>query len=151
VSGSVSPSLGGFTNFVYGNMGITTAQLPTTSPAIPIAYSVALATVNVALSQTALAPIYALAVYNLAGDRLINYAADQPGQNFFQQMRQSLDITGFTAGVVSATADVSTSESLTVPAYAQTLTLSQLQNLKTFWGREYLGIAQTFGPMWGIS
>jgi hypothetical protein len=34
----------------------------------------------------------------------------------------------------------------------QRLTLAQLQNLKTPYGREYLALAQSYGPnVWGLS
>ena len=95
---------------------------------------------------------YAMAVYNLAGDRLVNFAQDQVGQTFFQTMRTNLGLNSFVGGVISATADNGTSQSMVVPEAMETLTFSDLSTLKTPWGRQYLGMAQDYGAgPWGIS
>ena len=40
---------------------------------------------------------------------------------------------------------------MTVPKAFDELTIGNLQNLKTPWGRVYLGIAQSYGTLWGLS
>lgn len=158
-------------------MGITTAQLPDSSPVIGMAFAVALAIVNPALRIVGIPSvdatgavlnsgglsIYALAAYNLAGDNLINYAQDpvgaplvpgsgDPGLPFFAWTRKQLNINGFVSGVVSSTSDEGTSMSLVVQEAAKAFTLKDLQNLKTPWGRTYLGFAQSYGPSaWGLT
>ena len=58
---------------------------------------------------------------------------------------------GIRAGVISASNDESTGESVLNPEFMKTLTLGNLQNLKTPWGRQYLAFAMDFGETWGIS
>jgi hypothetical protein len=154
--------------FIRKVMGISTAVLPDNSVTISISYQIALMFVNVALQgipgpQPPYAPepatdltIYALAVYNLAGDRLMNFAQDLPGAPtidgsqpplaYFAYWRKSFNILGFVSGAITSASDNGTSASYDVPEWAKNLTVSQLANLQTPWGREYLGIAQAYGP-----
>ena len=78
----MSPSLAGFTTFVQSSMGIPVAALPSTSPDIAFNYNLALEIVNMNMAAAS-STVYTLAVYNLAGDYLINFASDQLGQSFF--------------------------------------------------------------------
>jgi len=164
----MGPTLAGFSTFIYSVMGITTAVLPPTSPYIAFAYNVALNTVNLQL-QAVCAPkvdptlpsIYALAVYNLAADRLVNYAPDVadapnvPGSNppapYFAYTRTKFNLLGFVGGVIQSTSDEGTSESMVVPEFAKALTMADLNTLQTPWGRRYLGLAQSAGSLWGLS
>jgi hypothetical protein len=75
----------------------------------------------------------------------------QASEIFFANARRQFGINSFVAGVISSSADVSTSESLLVPDQMKTLTLSNLQNLKTPWGRQYLAFAMQYGSLWGMS
>lgn len=162
----MEPTASGYLEFIRNIMGISSALLPDNSPVIGYSYNIALATVNEQL-QAIKAPsdpyysIYALAVYNLAGDRLINYAPDLdgspviPGSNpplkYFAYSRKQYQLNSFVSGVVQSTSDESTSVSLVVPKALELLTIGDLQNLKTPWGRQYLAIAQDTGTDWGIS
>jgi hypothetical protein len=155
---TTAPTLEGFQDFVTNVMGINPLYLPNNSPSIGWAFSVALMIVNPALAVVAtpsMAPvqtsIYEQAVYNLAGDNLINYAQDQPGRTYFADLRKAYGLNAFAAGVVTSASDSGTSDSLAVPEALQALTLSQLQNVKTPWGRQYLAYAQTYGTMWGVA
>jgi hypothetical protein len=154
------PTVAGFLIFIRQQMGITTTVLPDASPYIGWAFNVAVEIVNLQLD--CISPlIYELAVYNLAADNLINYAQDlpdaaiipgsEPPAAFFQALRQSWDITGFVPGVISSSADVSTSESLLVPDFMKGLTLADLNLIKTPYGRTYLAFAQKIGTNWGLS
>lgn len=150
-------------SFVRGVMGIGTDVLPDSSQVIPIAYGVAIQTVNLQLTQVgvpsgpfdsppgSVPSIYALAVYNLAGDNLINYAMDVPPSTYFADLRTLWNINAFVPGVVQSAADVSTSTTLVVQKAAENFTLSDLQNLKTPYGRRYLSIAQKVGTNWGLT
>jgi hypothetical protein len=154
----MNPTLAGFQAFIAGVMGIDPLYLPPDSPAIGWAYTVALMDVNPDLAligspsgapmQTSM---YALAVYNLAGDNLINFAPDQPGRTYFAELRKSMGISAFAAGVVTSASDSGTSDSLAVSDALHNLTLGQLQNLKTPYGRQYLALAQNAGTMWGLA
>ncbi|MEX3914884.1 hypothetical protein AB4Y43_01370 [Paraburkholderia sp. BR10872] len=150
-----------YTTFIQQTMGIPTSALPTNSPFILQTLALAQEIVNPALQNISLPGgsnlgytgpgIYELAVYNLGGDMLINFAADQPGQVFFQNARASYGINSFKAGVIGSSADATTSESMVVPEAMKNLTLQNLQNLKTPYGRQYLYFAQAFGTLWGLS
>jgi hypothetical protein len=150
------PTLAGFIDFIRGVMGIDPLLLPDNSPAIEWAYANSLMIVNPTLGLVGVkSPIettlYIEAVYNLGGDNIINYAPDQPGRTYFAELRRSMNITSFAAGVVQSASDSGTSDSLAVPEALKNLTISQLQNMKTPWGRRYLAIAQTYGTMWGVA
>jgi|APCry1669192062_1035393.scaffolds.fasta_scaffold00554_4 hypothetical protein len=152
------PTVTGFQSFIYNVMGIDPLVLPSDSPVIGWAFQVAmmivspdLAIVATANGTTPATSLYELAVYNLAGDNLVNYAQDQAGRTYFADLRASLKINAFAAGVVTSASDAGTSDSLAVPESLKNLTLSDLQNLKTPWGRAYLAIAQRYGTLWGLT
>lgn len=162
----MGPTLSGFVTFIAQVMGITTQQLPSDSPVIPLAYNVAIQTVNILLgacptpgADPTLPSLYALAVYNLAGDRLLNWAQDptnapiyKDGLPFFAYIRKTLNLTGFVPGVIQSTNDLTTGGSYVVPDAFQNMTIGDLQNLKTTYGRTYLALAQDYGPSdWGLS
>lgn len=155
------PTQAGFNAWVYSAMGITTAQLPSDSPYLTYAFDVAMDIVNQTL-QAASGSIYTLAVYNLGGSNLINFAQDPPGSPnvpgssppapFFANLRQKWGILSFTAGVVQASSDETTSQTLLVQEALKNITLADLQYLKDPWGRQYLAFAQKYGPaVWGLS
>jgi hypothetical protein len=140
-----------FVDFIRNSMEINTTVLPDDSPWIPLCYNLSVEIVNYVL-QCISPLIYDQCVYNLGGDNLVNYAQDVPGQTFFVTLRNTLKINNFVAGVISESHDETTGESLTVPDFFKTLTLANLQNLKTPWGRQYMAFAQSYGPnVWGLS
>lgn len=132
-------------------MGVPTSALPDNSLVLVYAYDVAIAIVNDSLE--CVPPIYKLAVYNLGGDNLVNWAPDQPGSTYWADLRgkEGYNIGAFAPGVVQATSDESTSTSLLNPEFMKTFTLANLQNLKTPWGRQYLAFAQSYGTLWGLT
>jgi hypothetical protein len=143
--------------FIQNEMGVPAEALPvdpSTDPDILVAFEVALATVNPLLC-TFSHIYYNLAVYNFGGDYLINWALDSNAQDdcstYWEDLRDQWGITSFKAGVVQSTADVSTSTTLAISDVNKQLTLSDMQNLKTPYGRAYLAIAQKFGDIWGLS
>ncbi len=145
-----APNQADFITFLQ-DAGFNSTVLPTTSSVIPFALGVALDIVNSALND-AVPDIYVLAVYNLGADNIVRFAQDQTGQTFFADLRTSLNIDAFSPGVTSSTSDESTSESLLNPKFMEGLSLMDLQNLKTPWGRQYLMFAQMYGPtIWGLS
>lgn len=163
---ATQPTLAGFNSFVTKVMGIKPVDLPANSVWRGYAFANALAIVNPALRAVAIPQqdssgaqlnnggwsIYALAVYNLAADNLINYAPDQQGRTFFADIRKALNITGFVSGVVQSSGDDGSSVSVVVQEAAKAFTLADIQNLKTSYGRTYLGLAQAYGPAtWGMS
>jgi hypothetical protein len=168
----VTATVAGFTTFIRNVMGITSDFLPDDSAAIVISLNVALAITNPQLALVGIpnttppVSLYDLAVYNLAGDNLINYTIDPTdaplvnvvGPNgttievgFFESLRYKWGIAGFQPGVVASVSDVTTSTTLEVIEAAENFTLGDLQNLKTPYGRQYLAIAQRYGALWGLS
>lgn len=170
------PSLAEFTVFVRGVMGIPTGVLPDDSQSLKFALAVAMAIVNPALKKVPIpkydaenvqltsgtSSIYVLAVYNLGGDNLINFAQDAPdappvsGSSpplpYFAYTRKTLNINGYVSGTISGSNDESTGQTLVVPDAVKAYTLANLQQSKTPWGRQYIALAQSYGPYtWGIS
>jgi hypothetical protein len=107
-------------------------------------FGVALKTVNRALAIAG--ELYNIAVYNLATDRLLNWAPDIEGQTYFQDLRRDMKLTRPALGVASSGSDQGTSGAVLNPDFMRALTMADLQTLKTPFGREYMGIAQQFGP-----
>lgn len=171
---SPGPTLASFTAFVR-SAGFSAEVVPDNSVWLKYALANALAIVNQALRIVALPTkdaagvpisdgrtIYEEAVYNLGTDNLVNYAPDlegapvvkgsEPPQQMFAYLRTKWNILGFVSGVIQSANDEGTGESMVVQEAAKNFTLSDLQNLKTPWGRTYLGLAQMYGPStWGIS
>jgi hypothetical protein len=144
-------SLAGFVVFLQTVVGFSTTVLPADDLQIEYAYCVAKATINYFL-RCLPSIIYRTALYNLATDTLINVAMDQPGSCFFEDLRRKMGMTQFVGGVIKNACGQGTQESLDVPIGFNNLTIADLQNLKTPYGRVYLGIAQSYGPsLWGIS
>ena len=136
-------------------MGIPVAVLPDDALALTYAFNVAIAIVNQQL-LAANPLIYELAVYNLAGDNLINWAPDIPQVppvevGYFEALRAKFNTLGFVAGTISSASDEGTSESIATVDSLTKLTIGQLQNLKTPYGRQYLAFAQMVGTNWGLS
>jgi hypothetical protein len=139
-----------FNYFIYSVMMVPETALPTDSPDIGIAFSVAQCTVDLFIQRVS--PVYYnLAFYNFGGDWLIQNVQDQMCQTYFADLRKKWNINGFVAGVVGSTADLTTSTSLEVPDNLKDLSLFDLQMLKTPYGRTYMSIAQKFGDLWGIT
>lgn len=153
------PTYAGFVAFVREDAGISTAALPDGSKYLLWAYHQSLSLVNHLIRVVPLQ--YMLAVYNLGTDILINIAQDpsgapvvpgsKPPQPFFAFTRKQLNLNSFVTGVITSTSDQGSSESMEVPEQVKTFTLADLQNLKTPWGRAYIGIAQSVGTDWGLT
>jgi hypothetical protein len=154
-------TLAGYQAFLTNYVQIPVYALPLSSPQILMTLAMAEATVNPVIQIANGSPnsclgytgdgLYEIAVYNLATDFLINFAQDQPGQDFFSKLRTSFTINDFVPGLISASNDETTGETLLTQDYMKTLTLSDIQRMKTPYGRRYLEIAQSFGTLWGLS
>ena len=144
------PNLTDYVTFLRNIAGINTTYLPDGSPVIEFSYNMA---INICTDLLATIPqipgnfLYITAVYNLATDFLYTYAQDQTGQNYFTQVQQKYQLHTLVSGVVSFAGDEGTQSTLTVPEAFKGLTIGNLQNLKTPYGRTYLQIAQDFGSL----
>lgn len=142
------PSLAGYISYLRNVVGISTVYLPDNNPVIASSYAISVEIVNITLASIS-ANIYELCVYNLATDNLINFAQDQSGQCYFVDLRASFKINSFVPGVITESHDESTGQSLLNPEFMKNLTMSNLQMLKTPYGRNYMGLAQSYGTLWG--
>jgi hypothetical protein len=154
----MQPTVTGYSWFLYNIVGIPVLAMPTDSPVIAWSFNVAMMIVNPTLaivgSPTGATPptnLYVECVYNLATDILINHAQDQAGRTYFADLRNSYNINSFAPGVVTSSTDSSTSTGLQPIEAMKNLTLANLQNLKTPYGRTYLGYAQAYGTLWGLT
>ena len=82
-------------------------------------------------------------------------AATAPGMfnmAFFASARSLFKLLQLVAGPVQSTGDQGTNTTLVVPDFFKTLTLEDLDLIKTPWGRRYLAYAQKAGPnVFGVS
>lgn len=140
-SGTVSPA---------PSAPISEASLTVYSPyvgwALNYALEVALSGPGIGAGLSGFAGQYLLAVYNLALHQLLKIAQDQPNQSFFTQIQAQYKLGTLVPGPVLASGDHATSETLLLPEFFKNLTLSELDLIKTPYGREYLGYAQMYGP-----
>lgn len=154
---ATAPTLVGFIAFVRGVVQIPALVIPDDSPDLVDAFDAAMATVSVSLAcapgfHGAPTTIYTMAVYNFGADFLINYASDQPDRTAMLDIRKAFNINLFAPGVTASSADGGTSQSRLNPEFMKNLTMSDLQLIKTPYGRAYMGIAQQYGgTIWGIS
>lgn len=123
-----------------------TVYSPYVGWALNYAIQVALPGPGIGAGLSGFAGQYILAVYNLALHQLLKIGQDQPNQSFFTQIQAQYKIGKLIPGVVMASGDQATSETLVVPEFFKNLTLSELDLVKTPYGREYLGYAQMYGP-----
>lgn len=166
------PTYPGFVSFLTNVVGVPADQIPSAitpnpppDPPIVYPYDAVRFSYDFSLnmtywwllavpSQPTSPSIYAVAVYNLGADTLINYAADIPDSTdptYWSDLRGTFGINSFTGGVINFSSDQSTSEGIAVSDFLKSLTLADLQNLKTPWGRNYLALAQNIGTLWGIT
>jgi hypothetical protein len=154
-SGAFVTDSGGNEITATGNsQGLTPApgdQYLIVQPSLSESLAVALAEVN-ELINLASPLLYTKAVYNLAADRLINFGVDVPGQTLLADARKKFDLVALNVGIVNSASDQGTSGSYVIPQQMQTFTMSDLQLMKTPFGRAYISIAQAYGPtLFGIS
>ena len=138
-----TPNLTDFYTFVTAQ-GVPTADLPSDSEWLQYAF-------NWAMDLTICAPgmpgyEYTRTVYNGGMDRLLWIAQDLSGQTFFADQRAAYGILQFKPGVVMASGDESTSQTLVVPDWYRTIPLVIQELLKTPWGRQWVGYQQMYGP-----
>lgn len=145
-----TPNMSDFLLFLRGVVEIDPLYLPDGSPVIGYAYDIAKSIVNPLLCVVP-GNLYALAIYNLGADGVINYATDQTGRTYFQDLRKAYNINLFVPGVTGSSSDSGTAQTRVTPEFMKNFTLMDLGNLKTPYGRAYLGWAQQYGTIWGLS
>lgn len=148
-----TPNVTDYLTFLRQGVGIGPLYLPDNSFWVQTTFNMAMALVPLELQIADITgSIYTLAVYNLAADRLLNYAIDQQGQCYFRDIRTELKLNSFTPGVISASADQGTSQSWAIAEWAKNMTITDLQMLRTPYGRAYLDFVEAIGPnLWGLT
>ncbi|MGC9216179.1 hypothetical protein [Acidithiobacillus sp.] len=91
------------------------------------------------------ASLYVRAVYNFGADKFLYLAQDNGQGTFYADQRAAFGILQFKPGVVMASGDGPTSQTLVVPDWYRGIPINVQEQLKTPWGREYLGYAQQYG------
>lgn len=157
-----TPSESDFLDYIRNYVGISSTYLPDDSDWIGFSYDLSISTVNEDIADFP-GTIYSLAVYDLGTDILFNYAQDESDATtyetdtngvawtYFSYMRKVYGIYNFTAGVLTGSGDAGTSGTIAVSDALKELSIADLQNLKTPWGRRYLATAMKCGTLWGIS
>lgn len=132
--------------------GVTPPTLDSSgAPILTTTLTIAADIANSALEQAS-NDIYMLAVYNLATDRLVNYAQDTAPANYFSTLRNNYKLSAFVPGVVSSSSDNGSATTMLNTEGMKNFTLQDLQTLKTPWGRQYIAFAQMYGPaLWGLT
>jgi len=144
------PTLTGYTTWIRNVMGVSSTILPDNSSSISDSFGISQEIVNQTISVAS--PIlFTQATYNLGGDYLINITVDTPPSTYWSDLRATFKSNSFVPGLVNAANDEDTSSAILTPLNLQNITLGDLQNLKTPYGRFYLAIAQSVGTMWGLS
>lgn len=126
------------------NGTLLTAYFSQDFQAIEWTFNIALDRVIGASAQIGI--LYVLAVYNLGMHQLVKIGQDIAPSTFFADLREQYGTLDFVGGVVSGTADQNSSTTVSVPELLKNLSLSDLDLLKTPWGREYAGYAMNYGP-----
>jgi hypothetical protein len=145
------PNVDDYLLFLREGVGIGPAYLPDDSLWVQTTLDMAIGTVNDWIN-VADPRMYTIAVYNFGADRLLNFGLDEPGQCFFKDTRAALGLNSFSSGLISASADQGTSQSFEVIEAAKRMTITDLQMLRTPYGRVYLDIAQSYGSnIWGLT
>jgi hypothetical protein len=143
-------SLTGFQYFLVNIAGFSTTVLPSDSPVVTFAYNWACSMVPCQF-RLAGCEIYDNAVYCCATSFIINWAPDQPNLTFFADLRKEYGIFGMKTGILNSTSDETTSAGYVVPDWAKNATLADLQTMKDPFGRQFLGLLQSMGSLWGLS
>lgn len=152
-----TPTYEGYQTWLSNIMGLPDEIMsdPNMQSYFTLSYNMALEITNQYL-DVASPMLYTQAVYNLAADFLVNITQDDPTldppyNTYWATLRQTLQVNNFIPGLINAANDEDTSAAILTPLGLQNLTLGDLQNLKTPWGRTYLAIAQSVGSLWGLT
>ena len=139
-------SIAGYIDFLRNTVQISSDDLPDTSADIPTSYNAARDYVPCQIIKYA-PTIYDLTVYNLGMSFMVNWS----NLPYFVKLRSDLKLNNFTAGVVTAASDESTSTTLLTPDFFKNMGLMELQMLKDPWGRQALAFMQQLGDLWGLT
>lgn len=148
---SDEPTQDGFQAFVRTVMGVPESAIPET-PTLESAFGMAEDLAFPEIRRVSVR-LYRSAVYNLAASFLVQFAQDSNASSlphFWQGLRRKLGINGFAPGIIQSSSDNGTSQTWAIPESAKTLSLADLDALKTPWGRAYIAIAQQYGTLWTL-
>jgi len=146
----ITPTLAGFEAYCRNPVGITTDVMPLNDPGFALWLAIALEWIPCELQQVS-ATLYTYCVYNWGVSVLLQFQQDQTGQTYFADKRATFGIYNLLAGVISGTADESTSTSLTVGKGMSNLSLQDLQRIKDPYGRDAIATLMEMGTLWGLT
>lgn len=150
-----APNLPDYVLWIRNVVGIAPGWLPDGSPFFGYALDRALRLVLIPGAALSGAE-YTLAVYNCATHVQLKITPDQVvngvSYTYFAAKQAEFKLFALPAGLVTSSSDQGTSESNAVPDALQQLTLTDLDFIRTPWGREFLAYQQDYGPfVWGLS
>jgi hypothetical protein len=163
---AVDPNLTDYLKFLRGVVGIPVEALPDSSPWITQSYWYAMTVCNEQLGVVGNAETpppqvfptyYAYAVYNLGADFLVRFALDDPAapppwNTYWKDLRAKMGLNSWVPGVIQSSSDQGTSQSFMIPDWYRQISLGDQMLLQTPWGRQYLALAQAYGPtIWGLT
>ena len=139
------PNLADFITFAEGQ-GVPSADVPLSTAAVyQPQYALDDALDQVAgedsIGASSAVMRYVMAVYNLALHIWVVNGDDLPGQTFFTNTRTSMKLLEFTGGVVLASNDETTGNTLAVVEGYKNLPIYALDYHKTPWGIRYQAYA----------
>ncbi len=138
-----TPNLTDFTTYAQ-NQGVVASYTESTSEYFEWAFNWAMSDAMTCPNMPAIQ--YVLAVYNLGVNQFIRLAQDGGQGTFYATQRASYGVLQFKPGVVMASGDQGTSQTLVVPDWYKGIPMVAQEQLKTPWGREYIAYAQMYGP-----
>ena len=145
-----TPTLAGFITFCRRIVGIPADDMPDADPGFQQALDYASLWIPTELA--ALMPqLYVLAIYNWGASLVIQFQQDASGQVFFTNARSSFGVSNFVPGVINSASNEATSQSMTIGAGLQNMTLTDMQRVKDPYGRAALAILQDLGTLWGVT
>jgi hypothetical protein len=153
-SGDSDPNYPDFVLWVQNVMGVPPANMPddtTLQWAYDMGLNLALPELQTIPCQPTSPSIYAAAVYNLGGDRLVHMAQDTPPSTYWSDLRKKFGVGTFSPGFTTGAADQGTSQSMTILNQVQDFTMFDLALSKTPWGLAYIEIVSSWGTYWNIS
>ncbi len=91
--------------------------------------------------------------YTISQDLTVSSTSMTLQGTYFQTQRgkDGFDLVGVPNAFLSASSDESTSQTMAVSDALQTLSLTDLDFMRTPWGREWIEYGQDYGPVWGLT
>lgn len=145
------PTREGYIAFLRNYAGVPETALPDDSEIITYVLCSARDFLKTGMGLERSPIVYTRTLYNMATSLLLNYAEDQPGQKFFQQLRDHYKLNELHTGIITSAADQGTSGTVKISKAMEGLSLADLQLLQDPFGRKVAAVLMELGPIWGYT